>query len=399
MVKMLDGNAAAVEAVSSAGVKVISAYPITPQSTISEQLSYLVDNKIIDAKCVRVESEHSAMSVVLGAQMTGVRAATATSSVGLALMNEMLGTVAGMRMPTVMPVVNRSLAAPWSLWCDHSDSMGARDTGWLQFYSENVQEVYDLLIAAYRIAEHEDVLAPAMVCIDGFFLSHAMQKVTLLERSQVMDFVGEYQRRNAYIDPEDPMIVSCLTPSTDYTEIRYQQKVAFDNAPGVTEQVFAELEKVTGRPLAIVEGYKTEDAEAVIVTLGSMSGTAKHTVNELRKKGKKVGVCKITCFRPFPYKMIREILKNVPKIAVLDRSSGLGAHGAPVWLEIAAAMSGVSGNREIRSYIAGLAGRDISVETIENVFDDLTEKPPRDESVWIDAGEEPMKVREAECYV
>jgi len=396
---MLDGNAAAVEAVSAAGVKVYCAYPITPQSPISEKLSYLVDSGQSDAKCIRVESEHSAMSVVLGAQMTGVRAVTATSSVGLALMQEMLSSVSGMRMPTVMPVVNRSLSAPWSLWCDHSDTMGARDTGWLQYYSENVQEVYDLLIAAFRIAEHENVLTPAMVGIDGFYLSHSTQKVNMLKPADVLDFVGEYVRRNVYLDPEDPMVVSCLTPTADYTEVKYQQKVGFDNALGVSQQVFDEFEKRTGRKLTLVEGYRTQDAEAVIVTLGSMSGTAKHTVNKMREQGIKAGVCKITCFRPFPYEMIQDILKDVPKIAVLDRSAGLGAQGAPVWLEIVGALAGTPGDRDIRSYGGGLAGRDISMKTIKDVFADLMEKPPQKEAVWIDVRDDAMNVREVECYV
>jgi len=399
MIKMLDGNAAAVEAVAAAGVKVICAYPITPQSPISEQLSYLVDNNLLDAKCVRVESEHSAMSVVLGAQMTGVRAVTATSSVGLALMHEMMGSVSGVRIPTVMPIVNRSLSAPWSLWCDHSDMMAERDAGWIHFYSENVQEVYDLILAAFRIAEHAEVLTPAMVGIDGFYLSHAMQKVRMFTPEEAADFVGPYVRKNSYLDPEDPMVVSCLTPTAEYTEVRYQQKAGLDKALDVAAEVFADFEKRTGRKLSLVEGYKTEDAEAVVVTMGSMSGTAKHTINKMREQGKKVGVCKLTSFRPFPFTAIRKILKDVPKIAVIDRSSALGAQGAPVWTEIAATMAGLPGTRDVRGYVAGIAGRDIHKQTIENVFADLMEKPRQDGAVWIDVKDDPMNVREVERYV
>ena len=190
--KMLDGNAAAVEAMKMARVKVISAYPITPQSSISEKLSDLVDAGELDAKYIRVESEHTAMSCAVGAQLTGVRAATATSSVGLALMHEILNVASGCRVPIVMPVVNRSLASPWSLWCDHQDSMAERDSGWLQFYCENVQDVFDTLLCAYRIAEDRRVQTPAMVCLDGFFLSHSMQKVLLPEQDEVDGFLGEY---------------------------------------------------------------------------------------------------------------------------------------------------------------------------------------------------------------
>jgi len=277
--------------------------------------------------------------------------------------------------------------------------MGERDTGWMQFFSENVQEVYDLILASFRIAEHEEVLTPAMVGIDGFYLSHAMQRVHMLTPEEALDFVGEYVRKNSYLDPEDPMVVSDLTPTVDYTEIRYQQKVGLDRAVDVAVEVFAEFEKRTGRKLSLVEGYRTEDADAVVVTLGSMSGTAKHTVNKMRERGMKVGVCKLTAFRPFPVKMIREILKDVPKIAVLDRCSALGAQGAPVWTEIAATLSSLPGNRDVRSYIGGIAGRDIHKQTIENVFADLMEKPPQDGAVWIDLKDDPMKMREVECYV
>lgn len=392
--KMVDGNAAAVEAIQAANVKVISAYPITPQSSISEKLSELVANGSLNAKYLRVESEHTAMSAAIGAQLTGVRAATATSSVGLALMHEVLNVASGCRVPIVMPVVNRALAAPWSLWCDHQDAMAERDSGWLQFYCENVQDVYDLTIMSYKIAEHEEVLTPIMVCLDGFFLSHSMQKIEIQEQEEIDNFIGQYKAKNSYLNPKDPMIINNLTSSDEFTEMRYQQKVGFDKAVEVMDKVFIEFEEKFGRKHSAVEGYMLEDAEYVIVTLGSMAGTAKHVVNLLREQGLKVGVLKIVSFRPFRVELIKDMLKNVKNIGVLDRSAGLGAHGAPVWQEVNSALSDYK-DKLVRSYVGGLGGRDISIQTILKVFEDLKiERPKENGPVWIDVKENAMNIRQ-----
>ena len=391
--KMLDGNAAAVEAIKMARVKVVSAYPITPQSPIAEKLADLVASGELDAKYVRVESEHTALSVALGAQMTGVRTATATASVGLALMHEIVNCASGVRAPLVMPVVNRALAAPWSLWCDHQDSMAERDSGWLQIYCENVQDVYDLVTCAYRISEDKRVLTPSMVCLDGFFLSHSMQKVSVPEQAEVDAFLGEYVRKNSYIDPADPMVVNNLTSSDEFTEMRYQQSRGFAASEEVMEEVFAEFEQKFGRAHHMVEGYRLEDAEKVLVTIGSMSGTAKYVVDQLRAAGEKVGILKIVSFRPFPARRVAALLQNAKQVAVLDRSSGLGAQGAPVWLEVSAATRGMPFG--VLSYIAGLGGRDISMHTIENVFADMKTRGGEQEGpVWIDAKDHPMEIRQ-----
>ena len=394
--KMLDGNAAAVEAMKMARVKVISAYPITPQSSISEKLSDLVDAGELDAKYIRVESEHTAMSCAVGAQLTGVRAATATSSVGLALMHEILNVASGCRVPIVMPVVNRSLASPWSLWCDHQDSMAERDSGWLQFYCENVQDVFDTLLCAYRIAEDRRVQTPAMVCLDGFFLSHSMQKVLLPEQDEVDGFLGEYTPKNAYLNPADPMVINDLTPTDEITEMKFQQAVGFAQAKVVAGEVFAAFEKEFGRHKEMVEGYRAEDADAIIITQGSMSGTAKYVVDKLRELGQKVGAVKIVMFRPFPYEALRQACGSVKNVAVLDRTAGLGAQGTPLWLETKAALDG---DVDVRSYVGVLAGRDISPMTIQKVFEDLGQEAPCDGVNWIDCKDDPMHLREVPLHV
>lgn len=393
-IKMLDGNGAAVEAIRLVKPGVIAAYPITPQSSIAEHLSDEVAAGRIRAEYVRVESEHSAMSVCIGAQLTGVRAITATSSVGLALMHEVCGVTSGCRIPMVMPVVNRSLVAPWSLWCDHQDTMAERDTGWLQFYAGTVQDIVDLYLTAMRISEHPDVLTPSMVCLDGFFLSHSMQKVSVPEDDEAFDFVGEYQRLNMYLDPKDPMFVNDLTPTDEYTEMRYQQMVGFQEAARVAPKVFAEYNERFGRDLEVVKPYKLEDAEIAVVTIGSMSGTARYVVDQLRAKGIRAGSLQIMMFRPFPAEQIRRALKHIPVIGVMDRSAGLGGVKPPVCAEVSTALYGET--CDIRSYIGGLAGRDISNHSFEKIFAELEEirnGQRTEHTQWFDVKDDPMDIR------
>lgn len=393
-VKMLDGNAAAVEALVMAKVGVIAAYPITPQNSISEALSDRVASGELNAKYIRVESEHTAMSVTMSAQLAGTRSATATSSVGLALMHEIVGSVSGTRMPVVMPVVNRSLCSPWSLWCDHTDTMSERDQGWMQVYAENVQEVFDLILYSYTISEHPEVLTPTMVCLDGFFLSHSMQRVEIPEQSVVDNYVGKYVPTNLYINPEDPMFVNDLTPTSDYTEIKYQQVVGLERALELMPEKMDEFEKTFGRKLNIIEEYMTEDADVVLVTLGSMTGTAKFVVNKLRAEGKKVGVLKICVYRPFPAALVKKALEGKDTIGVLDRSAGLGGSAAPVCAEV---RSAIMGNADVRGYVGGLAGRDIHEASIEKIFAELLaikENHDLKHTSWIDLKDNPMEMRE-----
>lgn len=390
--KMLDGNGAAVEAIKMAKVKVVSAYPITPQSTIAEKLSEICASKELDAEYIRVESEHTAMSCAVGAQLTGVRCATATASVGLALMHEVLNVASGCRVPIVMPVVNRSLASPWSLWCDHQDSMAERDSGWIQLYCENVQDVFDTMAMGYRIAEDPRVLTPVMVCLDGFFLSHSMQKLLIPEQEEYDAFVGEYRAVNMKLDPADPMVIDNLIGSNEITEMKYQQALGFQNALTVMEEVFQEYADRFGRKKSAVEGYNLEEAEAVIVCLGSMAGTAKYMSDQLRQQGKKVGVVKVVSFRPFPHAQLRELIGDIKKIAVIDRTTGFGGQGAPLWVETKAALAG---GQCINDYIAGLAGRDVSKATITKVYEDILQGVQKEEPVWIDCDtENAMNIRE-----
>lgn len=392
---MLDGNMAAAEAIKLARVKVISAYPITPQSSVPEMLSEFVLKGEMDAQYIRVESEHSALSVATTAAMTGSRAATATASNGLALMHEIVGMTSGNRVPIVMPVVNRGIAAPWTLWCEHGDSMCERDMGWLQFYSQNVQEVLDLVLIAYRVSEDARVLLPSMVCLDGFFLSHSMQKVDVPAQADVDRYIGEYKNKNGFLDPKNPMFLSDLTGSDEYTEMRYQQKVALDTAPQVVEEAFAAFEQQFGRRYEIVEGYRTQDADAVLVALGSMCGTAKYVVNKMRKEGKKVGLAKVTMFRPFPAAQIRKALGSAKTVGVFDRSSGLGSEGGPVWNEVCAAARRM--DCEVYPYIGGIGGRDVTPQVIEGIFNELLalkagEK--KQNTTWFDLKDNPMELRQ-----
>lgn len=393
--KMMDGNGAAVEAVRLAGVKVISAYPVTPQSPIAERLSELVTTGELEAKYIRVESEHSALSCAIGAQLTGVRAATATSSVGLALMHEVLGVASGCRLPIVMPVVNRALVSPWSLWCDHQDTMAERDAGWLQFYAENVQEVLDLQLAAYKLAEHPEVLLPIMVCQDGFFLSHSTQPALVPDRPAVDDFLSTYEPGNLYLDPADPMFVNPLTPPEEFSEMRYQQKLAFENALEVIPRIFQEYMERSGRKYSLVETFHCQDAAVVLITMGSMSGTAKYVAEKLRKAGHRVGVLRIISFRPFPAGILSDLLQGKKVIGVIDRSAGLGAQAGPLCLEVKAALA--DHGTLIHGYVAGLGGRDVNVKTMERIFIEMLEHADRKASPpltsWIDTGKNTLDLR------
>ena len=392
---MLDGNTAAAEAIKMARVKVIASYPITPQTTIPETLAEMVESGELDAQYVRVESEHTALSVVTCAAMTGSRASTATASNGLALMHEVVGMTAGNRVPIVMPVVNRGIAAPWTLWCEHVDTMCERDMGWLQFYCQNVQEVLDFTLMAFRISEDARVLLPSMVCLDGFFLSHSMQKVAMPDQEKVDQFIGAYKNKNGYLDPADPMFLSDLTGNEEYTEMRYQQKLALDQSVKVIEEVFQAFDKEFGRKYEVVEGYMTQDADAVLVALGSMCGTAKYVVNKMRKEGKKVGLVKMTVFRPFPAEYIRRIVGDVPVVGVFDRSAGLGGEGGPVWYEVCAALREKSS--AIYHYVGGIGGRDVRVETLEKIYDELLALKAgetKQHTEWIDVKDKAMEMRE-----
>jgi len=392
---VLDGNGAAVEAIRLARAGVVAAYPITPQSPIAEKLSDLCVSGTLQARYVRVESEHSAMSVAVGAQLTGVRAATATSSVGLALMHEVLNVASGLRLPLVMPVVNRALASPWNLWCDHQDSMAERDSGWIQVYAENAQEVLDWMLAAYRLAEQPDVLTPAMVCMDGFFVSHCSQPVWVPSQEDVDAFLPPYTAANLLLDPNRPMIVNPLIPPAEFSEMRYQQKCGFERALASLPAILDEFNREFGRACNLVEAYQCQGAKAVVVAMGSMCGAARQVVKEMRHAGLPVGLLKVSVFRPFPVDAVQLALETAAPdavIGVLDRSAGLGAQGGPLWLEICSTFKRTS--PVILPYVAGLGGRDVTGATLRRVFDQLLANHPVEvHTPWVDTRPDAMQIR------
>jgi pyruvate ferredoxin oxidoreductase alpha subunit len=389
---MMDGNQAAAEAMRFARIRVVSAYPITPQSSIAETLADFVADGSLQAKYLRIESEHSALSSVIGAQLTGVRAGTATASVGLALMHEVMGVASGLRLPIVMPVVNRSLVSPWNLWCDHQDAMAERDSGWTQLYAENCQEVLDLILIAYRWSEYPKVLLPCMMNLDGFFLSHLTEVVMLPDQKTVDAFLPPYVPHNLLLDPDNPMFINNLTGPSEFTEMRFQQSLAFGEALETLPQVLEEFQQVFGRQYSLLDAYRCDDAEAVVVTMGSMSGTARYAVDQLRSEGKKVGALKVVCFRPFPVALLRQLLGGIPHVGVIDRSAGLGAESGPLCGEVRAALELES--PEVSGFIAGLGGRDVRLETFRKAFDFLLNSPSTSNTTWLDVEANAMSIRE-----
>ena len=366
----LTGNDAVAAAMGQINPDVVAAYPITPQTELMHKFADYVHDGLVKTEFVLVESEHSAMSASVGASAAGARVMTATSANGLALMWEILYIAASTRCPLVMAVVNRALSGPINIHCDHSDSMGARDSGWIQLHSETSQEAYDNMVQAVRIAEHADVKLPVMVCLDGFILSHTLEPVEVLDDKTVRDFVGEHDPVHDLLDLTHPKTFGPLDFHDYYFEHKVPQLIAMKNAHGVIEEVGKEFSKITGRDYHLAEGYRTEDAERILIALGSTSGTAKQVVDNLREKGEKVGLVKIRMFRPFPYQEVRDILSGAKAVGVLDRSASFGALGGPVMLETKAALYGES-TVPVKNYIYGLGGRDMTEAHIESAFEEL----------------------------
>ena len=309
--------------------------PITPQTTIVEEFAKFVAHGRVHTEYVTVESEHSAMSACVGASAAGARVMTATSSQGLALMWEELYIAAGMRLPIVMANANRALSAPINIHCDHSDIMGARDSGWIILFAETAQEAYDNTIMAFRIAEHPDVLLPVMTCLDGFITTHSIDRAEVMDDETVKAFVGEYEPTYPLLDFENPVSHGNFSGlGGPYFEFKRQQRIAMDGSMKVIKEVGAEYSKLSGRPFDVVEGWGMEDAEIAIVVIGSSAGNARHVARELRAKGVKAGVLKVRVFRPFPAAEVRAALKDVKAVAVLDRSESFGAEGGPLYLEV-----------------------------------------------------------------
>ncbi|HSK46690.1 MAG TPA: pyruvate ferredoxin oxidoreductase [Coriobacteriia bacterium] len=368
------GNTLVAEAIRQCSPDVIPAYPITPQTTVVEELAKCVANGRMHAEYVNVESEHSAMSSAVGASAAGARVATATSSQGLALMWEVLHIAAGMRLPIVMFNANRALSAPINIHCDHSDVMGARDTGWVIMFAETAQEAYDNTIMAFRIAEHPDVLLPVMSTADGFITTHSIDRAEIMDDASVTEFVGEYEPTYDLLNFDKPVSHGNFAGlGGPYFEFKKQQRSAIDASMPVIKAVGAEFSELSGRPFDVVEGWGMEDAEVAIVVIGSTAGNARHVARQMRKNGVKAGVLKVRVFRPFPAEEIRQALSGVKAIAVLDRSESFGAEGAPLFLEVRSALYDLDRRIPMVNYIYGLGGSDVRIELIERVFNDLTD--------------------------
>jgi pyruvate ferredoxin oxidoreductase alpha subunit len=370
VMKAITGAEAAAEAMRQINPDVVVAYPITPQTPIVEQFAKFVANGVVDTEMVPVESEHSAMSATVGAEAAGARAMSATSSQGLALMWEIVAATPGLRLPVVMSLVNRTLSAPLNIHCDHSDVMGVTTLGWIQIFSENAQEVYENLPLAVRVAEDPRIQLPAMVNQDGFITSHAVEPVEIFEDDAIRRYVGVRSMERALLDLNHVETIGAMVLPDYLLEVKRAQEEAMSHVFEVYTEAGRELTAITGHAYPFFETYKTEDAEAVIVVLNSAAGTAKVAVDAMRAKGKKVGVLKPILFRPFPYAAVREALRKVPVVGVLDRSMDFGAY-APVYSEIRNVLYDVDQRPATQSYIYGLGGRDIMSTELESVFDEL----------------------------
>ena len=364
MMQIMEGSHAVAEAVKYCRPQVIAAYPITPQTHIVETLASMVADCELDCDYITVESEFSALSACLGASAAGSRTYSATTSQGLALMFEVCFNVAGMRLPIVMTIANRALGAPLSIWNDQQDSIALRDSGWLQFYAEDNQEATDLHYIAYKVAEDHRVLLPAFVCFDGFILSHTYEPVDVLTQAQADSYLPQF---NPYqkLDADDPMSFGMYATPEYYMEFRYEIDCAVQRAAAVLKEAGSEFGEKFGRDYSgLVEGYRLDDAEIAIVAMGSICGTVKDSIDEMRKAGKKVGLLKIRCFRPFPMKDVAEALKSVSVVAVLDKNISLGSKGA-VALEVKDALFGSP--IPVYDYILGLGGRDVRKRDIAKI--------------------------------
>lgn len=380
MRELLEGSQAVAEAVRLCKPGVISAYPITPQTHIVEELASMIAQGKLRAEFVNVESEHSAASVVLGAVATGVRAFTATSSQGLLLMAEVVFNIAGMRLPVVMTCANRSVSAPLNIWNDHQDAITVRDSGWIQLHAENIQEALDLHIQAYRIGEAPKIMLPVIVNMDGFILTHGLEVVDVPNQEQVDNFLPEY--RPLYkLDVENPLTLGPLVGPDYYLETRFAIQETHKDVLELIPLVKDEFQKAFGRPSGgLVESYRIDDAEKVIVAMGSACGTIKDVVDGLRAKGKKVGCLRIVTYRPFPAGEIYRALKDVPRVAVLEKAVSLGSY-SPLLAEIRSCFSGRKKSPVISGFVIGLGGRDITVDSIKEVFKRLTAKPVSEEYI------------------
>ncbi|MFI5341053.1 MAG: pyruvate ferredoxin oxidoreductase [Candidatus Methylomirabilales bacterium] len=366
------GNQAVAEAMRQIHPDVCAAYPITPSTQVMEIYSQFVADGKVSTELVAVESEHSAISACVGAAAAGARVMTATSAQGLALMHEILYIAASMRLPIILANVNRALSAPINIHVDHSDSMGSRDAGWIQLYSENAQEAYDNLIQAVRISEHPDVLTPVMVCLDGFTISHSIERMEILSDREVQAFVGTYKPRSPLLDIDRPVTYGALDLQDYYIEHKRQQREALDrHALRVICEVGTEFGALSGRHYDVFEAYRLDDAELGVVVMSSAAGAVKESVDALRSSGVRAGALRLRAFRPFPAREVARVLGHLRAVAVLDRAEAFGTPGGPLFADVRMALFDVPNRPQVVSFIFGLGGRDFMPEDAERVYDRL----------------------------
>lgn len=371
---VVEGSYAVAHSVKVCKPNVISAYPITPQTHIVENLSqFMADGEMPDCEYLNVESEFSALSALVGASAVGARTYSATTSQGLELMHEVLFNVSGMRLPIVMTIVNRAVSAPINIWNDHQDSISQRDTGWIQLYAEDTQEAADMTAQAHKIAEDKDVLLPVMICMDGYILSHVYEPVVLLEQNLVDEYLPGYAPVFV-LDPKNPMTFGAFAAPSTYTEFRYLQEQAMGVALKKIEDAANKFNEIFGRYYGgLIEEYEIEDAEIIIMAMGSIIGTIKDVIDARRSKGEKIGLLKVRSFRPFPVEATRKALKNAKVIVTLDKNISIGLNEGALCTETKACLHNTNIDAPVIGYTVGLGGRDIPIRTIENIIDQAKE--------------------------
>lgn len=380
MRKVIMGNHALSYGAMLGRAQVIAAYPITPQTQVVELLSEMCADKTLDAKFIKVESEHSAMAACLGASLAGARTFTATSAQGLTLMHELLHWASGGRLPVVMGNINRAMAPGWSIWTDQNDSLSQRDTGWIQFYCSSNQEVLDTVIQAFKVSEK--LLIPSMVILDAFTLSHTYEVVDIPEQEKVDEYLPPFNPL-IKLTPKEPHAFGGLTSPEHYFELRYKLQIEMEKAPSLIEETGKEYEKMFGRYLGLVDVHRCDDAELILITSGTAGYTANVGVDRLREQGIKAGNLRIKVFRPFPFEKVAEIVKNAQKVAVVDRNISYGHHGI-FYQEVKSALYGQYNGLPLFGFIAGLGGRDITPSSFEEIARHTLEQDKPDEKiVWI----------------
>ncbi|MBE0460519.1 MAG: pyruvate ferredoxin oxidoreductase [Candidatus Aminicenantes bacterium] len=380
MKKVIMGNHSLSYGAMLSRAQVISAYPITPQTQVVELLSEMCANNVLDAKFIKVESEHSAMASCIGASLAGARTFTATSAQGLALMHELLHWASGGRMPVVMGNINRAMAPGWSIWTDQNDSLSQRDTGWIQIYCSSNQEVLDTVIQAFKVSEK--IMIPSMVVLDAFVLSHTYEVVDIPDQEKVDAYLPPFKPEFT-LTPDDPHAFGGLTSPEHYFELRYMLQKDMEKVPALIQETAKEFEEMFGRYPGLVEAYRCEDADVTLVTSGTVGYTARVAVDMLREEGIKAGNLRIKVFRPFPFEIIRKILGEARKVAVVDRNISYGHHGI-FYEEVKSAIYGFTKDIPIFGFIAGLGGRDITPEDLKGIAHYALKKDrPEEEIVWI----------------